>query len=432
MTVATPNRGAPTGSNYSGPAVPIGLVYVGVVVGLILIFLGIGLLSYGRGSLLSSLMTCVGFGIVLASFGSTAKGTWAGWTVTGAGALAIVLFLVLQHYQAAAALLYKKGQLRGDLSKIADLRIIDELPMYAYRDRTTSSIRFVLLDKKLRSNRLSIQVDTTEKGAGHEFFEIIGDAQAIQARYLSEGTDNERQIQWTFDYDKRVVKDGQDTIFSEQDTLQEALVPSRRTGLLDWLPAMDILIPKARAQNAAAPQSTAAVGDLVAKLKSDDTAERRNARDALSALGPASVSAMMSAARSNSSDYRVRLGVLYALSEMLRRNPEQRTAISAALKDEDFPFLVAAASDNDKTIRMQAADFLYLLQDSRAVPSSVEAARSTPDTSKASNQVLIIRQSGLSLTAADKEKVINDLSAGPGRNNDLVGSTGYLRRTLGW
>jgi hypothetical protein len=140
---------------------------------------------------------------------------------------------------------------------------------------------------------------------------------------------------------------------------------------------------------------------------------------------------MMAAVRSGSSDYRVRLGVLYALSEMLRRNPEQRAAISAALNNDDFPFLVAAASDNDKTIRLQAADFLYLLQDSRAVPSSVEAARNTQDPSKATNQVLIIRQSGLTLTAADKQKVINDLSVA-GSNNGLVGSVGDLRRTLGW
>ena len=419
-----------TDTNESERAIPLGLAVAGVIVGLILIFLGIGLLFYGRGSLLSSLMTCVGFGIVLASFGSTAKGTWAGWTVTGAGALAIVLFLVLQHYQPATTLLYKKGQLRGDLSKIADLRIVDEQPMYAYRDRTTSSIRFVLLDRKLKSNRLSIQVDTTEKGDGREFFEIIGDAQAIQTRYLSEGTDNERQIQWTFDFNRRVVKDGQDIIFSEQETLLESLAPSRRIGLLDLLPAINNLIPTALAQTV--PQGPAAVSDLIAKLKSDDTSERRNARDALAALGPPSVSAMMSAVRSSRSDYRVRLGVLYALSEMLRRNPEQRAAISAALTTEDFPFLVAAASDDDKTIRLQAADFLYLLQDARAVPSSVEAARSTPDTNKATNQVLIIRQSGLTLTAADKEKVVRNLSEGPGRNNDLLGGAASLKRILGW
>ena len=430
MTVTAPNQ-AERIENWSATALPMRLVYAGVVVGMLLIFVGIGVLSFGRGSLLSSLMTCVGFGLVLASFGSTAKGSWAGWTVTGAGALAIVLFLVLQYYQPALApLLFKKGQLRGDLSKIADLRIIDELPMYEYRDRTTSSIRFILLDKKLKSNRLSIQVDTTERGDGREFFEIIGDAQMIQSRYLADTVDNDRQIQWTFDYNKRVVKDGPDVIFSEQDRLPEPPASSQRTGLLDWIP---VHITKAHAESVAVPPPGApAVGDLIAKLKSDDTSERRNARDALSVLGPEAVSAMIAAVRSNPSEYRIRLGVLYALSEMLRRDPEQRAAVSAALAPEDFPFLVAAASDDDKTVRLQAASFLYLLQDPRAVPSSVEAARSTPDEGKATNQVLIIRQSAQSLTPSDKAKVIEDLQAGPGPSNDLVGSAGFLRKTFGW
>ena len=173
---------------------PLNLTYAGVVVGCLLIFVGIGLFSFGRAPLLASLMTCVGFGLVLASFGSTAQGSWAGWSVTGSGAMAIVLFLVLQHYQPAPSpLVFKKGQLRGDLSKIADIRIIDELPMYSYRDRTTSSIRFVLLDNRLKNNRLSIQVDTTERGEGKESFELVGDAQAIQARYLTDQT-SDRQI----------------------------------------------------------------------------------------------------------------------------------------------------------------------------------------------------------------------------------------------
>ena len=422
-----------TGNSQSGPSIPPSLLYIGVLVGFILIVLGVGLLSYGRGSLLSSLMTCVGFGIMLASFGSNAKGSWAGWTVTGAGATAIVLFLVLQYYQPTISpLIYKKGQLRGDLSRIADLRIIDDLPMYEYRDRTTSSIRFVLLERKLKSDRLSIQVDTTEKGPGRESFELIGAAQTVQNRYLSEGVDIDRPIQWVFDYDKRVVKDGQDIIFSEQDTLQEAQIPPQRTGFLDWPAGLALSFSMAHAEDVAAIPNPAAIDALLSRLKSDDASERRNARDSLAATSPASVARMMTATRSDASDYRLRGGVIYALSEMLRRNPNQRAAIAAALRTEDFPFLVAAASDDDKTIRLQAADFLYHLQDPRAVPSSIEAARSTSDASKATNQVLIIRQSGLSLPSADKEKVINDLSAGPGSNNDLLGSQGFVRKTLGW
>ena len=374
---------------------PLNLTYAGVVVGCLLIFVGIGLFSFGRAPLLASLMTCVGFGLVLASFGSTAQGSWAGWSVTGSGAMAIVLFLVLQHYQPAPSpLVFKKGQLRGDLSKIADIRIIDELPMYSYRDRTTSSIRFVLLDNRLKNNRLSIQVDTTERGEGKESFELVGDAQAIQARYLTDQT-SDRQIQWAFDYNRRVVKDGADIIFAEQDSLPVPALPIRRSSIR--LPTFDFLVAPAYAEDTADPvlpvQTAAAMSSSIALLKSDDTAERRNARDALAASGLSSVTPMMSAVRADPSNYRIRLGVMYALSEMLRRNIEQRSAISSALKNEDFPLLVAAASDNDKTIRLHAAEFLYSLQDPRSVPASIAAARSTSDENKAANQVIIIGKS---------------------------------------
>ena len=72
------------------PGVPRHVVLAGIVVGLLLIFLGVGFLCFGRSSLLSSLMTCVGFGLLLASFGSKASGSRAGWTATGSGSLAIV------------------------------------------------------------------------------------------------------------------------------------------------------------------------------------------------------------------------------------------------------------------------------------------------------------------------------------------------------
>jgi hypothetical protein len=425
---------AATKSEATAPAPESGvatdLVRLGIIVGLALVVVGIALLSFGRTPLIASLMTCGGLGIVLASFGSKAGGSWAGWSVTGSCAMTIALFMLLQYYQPVPVPVhFKKGQLRLDFSKVADLRIVDEQPMYEYRDRTTSSIRFVLLEKKLKSNRLSIQVDTTEKGDGKEFFEIIGDAQAIQTRYLSDDTDSDKQIQWAFDYAQRVVKDGPDVIFKEQDSLQ-GLLPAQKSGMLDWPPALGI--STALAQDATVRPNPAVVNDLISKLKSDDTTVRRNARDDLSALGPPAVETMMASLKSSGDNYRVRLGVMYALQDMLRRNPDQRAAVSKALKSDDFPVLVAAASDDDKTIRLQAAGFLYLLQDPRVVPSSVEAARKTSDDNKATDQVLIIRQAGQSLGDTEKKSVINDLTSGPGLSNDLVGSAGFVRKTLGW
>lgn len=415
--------------------IPPHLLYAAVVVGLALIFCGIGLLFLGQGSQLSALMTCVGFGLVLAAFGSNARGEWAGWTVAGAAALAIVLFLILQQFP-GPLFLYKKGQLRGEFSRVSDIRIIDEEPMYEYRDKTTSSVRFILLDKKLKSSRLSVQVDTTEKGDGREFFELTGDAEFIQRRYLAKAADHERQIQWAFDYDKRVIRDGHDVIFSERDSLEGAAAPTHRADGAGLFMGSSIFFSPAYAQDAVTGENSVvkkvAVKDLIENLKSDDASERRNARDALSSLDESAIPPMMEAFRSAPENYRIKLGILVALDDMIRRASDQRTKISAALKAEDFPLLVAAASDDDKTIRLQAADFLYVLQDPRAVPASIEAARETTDSNKATNQILIIQQSAKQLSSESKANVLHDLTRGPGANNDLIGSSRWLRGRLGF
>lgn len=410
--------------------VPKNLVYAGIIVGLLLVFFGIILLVEEKSSLLSSLMTCVGFGIVLACFGSKAGGAWAGWTATGAGAMAIILFLVLMHFTPASFLdPVRRGQLRGDLSKIADIRIIDVEPMYEFRDTTTGSIKFIVLDRALKSQRMSVQVDTTEKGEGREFFELIGSSKLISQRYLSDQTVD--VIQWEFDYANRVIKDGPAVVFAEADKLDKDLLPKRQA--VGVSPRRSFaLVGAAFAQSSATSPtsdgrgfSTRPIEELVSDLTSDDTSIRRNARDALVASGSQVVRPIMTKLRANPSDYRLRGGAVYVLSTILSLHPDQKSAISAALDKDDFPILVSAASDNDKTMRLQAAEFLYILGDPRAVPFSVDAARDTHDNDKASNQISILGQSGQQLPNSKKQEVIRDLTFGPGSNNDLVGKNGW-------
>jgi hypothetical protein len=74
-----------------------------------MIFGGMSLLWFNRPSVQASLMTCVGLGLVLVCFGTKAGGTWSGWSATGAGAMAVLLFgllgsgLIDQSQKATAA-----------------------------------------------------------------------------------------------------------------------------------------------------------------------------------------------------------------------------------------------------------------------------------------------------------------------------------------
>jgi hypothetical protein len=94
--------------------------------------------------------------------------------------------------------------------------------------------------------------------------------------------------------------------------------------------------------------------------------------------------------------------------------------------------MVSAASDDDKTIRLQASEFLYSLGDPRAIPYSVDAAKKTTDNNKASNQISIVGRSAQELPAPTQNNIVHDLTHGPGANNDLVGNQGWLRKRLGF
>lgn len=385
---------------------PRDLVRLGVGVGILFVVVGIVLLLFDGDRTVSALTICVGFGLVLAAFGSKAGGAWAGWSATGAGAMAIILFLLLIQIGPPPTIDIVRGRLEGDFSKVADLRIIDEDPLYVYRDRATSTVKFLMLEKKLRSSRLRIQVDTTESGEANQYFQLLGDAAAIQKAYLSMHRPEGNFIQWTFDYGKRRVMDGTNVVFSEMGTIMD--VADRKageTGQPSWWSSA------AFAQDDPSPNSfdeQMARAWLMA-LTNDDTYIRRNARDGLAAMGPDAVPLMMDELRMNFLNYRTRLGITYALGEMLRYHPSWAKQISGGIEETDFPLLAAAAADEDKTIRFQAAEFLYLLQDPRSIASTVDAAKNADQEEVLQNQILILRNAGAALPQSEKDTIKEDI-----------------------
>jgi hypothetical protein len=79
---------------------PRELVFWGIVVGLVLAAGGVAMMAFldPRVSHLGVLTTCVGFGLVLAAFGTRTTGTWRSWSAAGSGAMAVLLFLLVQIY----------------------------------------------------------------------------------------------------------------------------------------------------------------------------------------------------------------------------------------------------------------------------------------------------------------------------------------------
>ncbi len=91
---------------------------------------------------------------------------------------------------------------------------------------------------------------------------------------------------------------------------------------------------------------------------------------------------MMDRLREQSNSYRIQLGVLVALTEMLRQNKGLAPEISEKISDEQLTWIVNTVDNRDRTLRVYAAEFLYDLGD----PRSIDAALGIVTDTKRSEQ----------------------------------------------
>ncbi len=379
--------------------VPPRLVAATIAVGSVLIAVGCSVFLWGNKSpTYAVLLTCVGLAMILAAVGSRAAGSWRSWSATGAGALAILLFLIYVWVDPQPPDFRKHGHISTDLSKVAELRIVDVNPLYTYRDPTTRSIQFVILNKQFKTAQVSIQVDTIDKGPGVEFFEMSGDGNHIFKKYLAD--DSGKAIRWKLDLIDQTIKDGAEIMFSVPKLNHNNIANQPKN--TSSIKILDAIVGKAIAQDAQRP-----IGQLLDDLKSDNVSVRRNARDDIVVSGPQAVDALMVAFRENPKDYRISLGVTFGLNNMLRTNPNASDEIAKRLTEGDFKQLVEAATNKDKTLQNQATQFLYNLKDKRVATPLLQKVSDDRRDDTLNNSMLIFTSIAPQL-APDEKKVLFD------------------------
>lgn len=130
---------------------------------------------------------------------------------------------------------------------------------------------------------------------------------------------------------------------------------------------------------------------LLENLTSDDTTTRRGARTELASKGLALVRPAVLALAEEDISYRRRLGVVVALTEMMRENKNQRRLIADLLRPDDLGLLLEAATDADRTIRIYAGEFLFDLGDPRTFDMALKAWPGISDDNGRYNLVLVMK-----------------------------------------
>lgn len=343
--------------------------------------------------LVSILIICSGLGIVFCAYGSKAEMNMVGKgaVITGSAATCLLLFMsVMSYIQKSIVKIDVSGVARG-----ASVDLFGSSDQQIFGAPRHKSYQFIAFADDLDSKWLSLDI-VLAATPGAEGAEILFDCVPRSAidRHMGSG----ETLQWRVDMDK-----GELVAYGDKPAVI-AKVGSCRNGA-DTASSMrwPSLIATAHAQ---APPGS--IAQSLRDLNSESTALRRDARKSLAAQGSDGVKPLMRQWTDANDSYRVRLGSAVALAEMLRSRKAERSAVSAQLSDDDLALIARSLSDEDRTVRIYAGEFLTDLGDKRLVPIALQQLRTASGDGQY-NLALVLESAAPELSAAERAKLRADL-----------------------
>lgn len=318
-------------------------------------FLALGL-NFGSPPV-SILVICAGLSIVLGAFGSAATLRFQGVTVAGVAAVCMVLFYFVSDD-------IRKSAVKIDISGIArgaDVDFFSSAGQQIFGAPRGKSYQFIAFADDLDSKVLSLGIFMAAVPDTSEEREIPFDCVPRSAidRFIGSG----ETLRWRVD-----MANGELWTHDDPPALIAQSGPCRKKGDKASSMRWPQLMSTAHAQT----PPTKGIAQSLRELNSESSALRRDARKALAAHGPEGVRPIMQQWANEKNSYRIRLGSAVALAEMLRDRKTERTIVSAQLSENDLKLVAQSLSDEDRTVRIYASEFLTDLGDKRLASIALE------------------------------------------------------------
>lgn len=354
----------------------------------------------------SNLVVCLGAALVLGAFGGQATVKIGSVIMAGVAAMAFGLFVYLQNISGS---LFLKGSVHAfDYDKYEGLEMIQTNRLLGRITQNNANPQrsrydFVLFKEELDDQIIEISLTRRDTKTEQLLLVDVGElASAFGERTRLEWELREVKVEQEEVEQEKVLALW--TRSPEREIAREKVVGVQRTATnsTGW-----VLISPAFAQGVPGKIDVAL---MLERLKSDDTATRRDARTALAKAPIESVPTIMQACREQFRDYRVKLGICVALTEMLRADKKRAPDLRARLTNDDIAHLVSAAGDSDRTVRVYATEFLVDLGDRRATTLAIHQAATTSDDNARYNWLLVAQAAWAELDKAEKKDLADVLA----------------------
>lgn len=370
--------------------------YAGIVTGLVI--LGIGVVTYLMDiPKIWQLTFCTGFGIILASFGTSANVKYKGITIAGAGATAVIFYLLITQFDKHDPSTIGSIYTQGEFHRATNFEIYSEEPLLGALVSNHKRYAFLIRGQEFTGPNLKVEI--TDENQKEYLFTV---SKARVQSYLSKG----KKIAWTLDKQKELLLDSETGALIQRPPA---------TGGPDFEPELEELgfhwqrlLSPIRTALAAGLQS---YKSLFAELLSENTRVRRSSRTALIRRGLNAVTPMLGRLHENSAEYRTRLGILYALAGIAQTKGIDMKAFRAKLSDRDIALVFRFVSDPDRTIRRYTTAFLYRLRDPRVADLGLRTAADKSRPQGQYNAVFLIKNVFGQLPASKQNSVSRSLRA---------------------
>jgi len=358
----TPNNGNDTSIS---PKRGDRLFWAGLIVGLFVLLLGIAIRQWFLVGISEyRLILCAGIGILFGAFGSTATIKKKGVAITGVAATTLVILYFLTKIIDTPPTF---GSITGDI-KGAQIEIRGDNPYLG--GMRGHSYDFVINQSDLKRPVFDVYIYflPDDQGKGEEEIPFEG----IDKKYIKSYLGSDQRIEWRFVRNPGVLVEivSKDTIARLGLSLGD--LSSNTNSKVVNIGRNSILFSSAYAQD---PPRDVNFDVLLNDLRSGSPAVRQEARKNLADVGVSAIHPMMTGWEENPDIYRIQLGVLASLTQILRDDKNLASQVAEQITTEEFQLIMNSLSSSDRTVRIYAGEFLYYLGDPRTVDPALQIAR---------------------------------------------------------